>query len=478
MLESKLDAYTALAMAQGYFAGVEPGGDQYLRDLAGLIGSTFPASTPPDRVQATQRAAALLAETGGSMKDVVLAAGPMLEGLPGDERLELFVTLLRLWPTAEEHREPGGGLHLIGLGFGFEPDQSDTILAALVAESDASQPEPRRGSAVPDEARKGQERSSGAPDPGLLVLQPDSPESSCRVALLAYPSIGLGLAAARVPIIRQVVIKNDSAEVLAGAVIRGRVLAPQFDEPLLEFEAALPTIGAGERRVLEGPSTTVDHNLLLRVDSSVPAMVEVDLVSEGVIDEHRNSDGLRILAHNQWSGFEQSDPESGIGELLLTMLACHVQPQDPAVERIRSRASELLASRTGSSSQEGYQSGAERAIEIARANFDALVGLDINYSNPPASSEEFQCIRTAGQIVDTRFGTCLDTACLLSACLEQAGLSPLLVVIEGHAFVAVWLEGGRSLVKPLEQDEARFQSLVDANQILLLETTADRKSVV
>lgn len=85
MLETTLDAFTALAMTQGFYAGVEPEGDQYLQELAGLIGFGFPESEVEEQAQAMQRAAAVITGSGGSMKDVVLAAAPLLHLEGGEE---------------------------------------------------------------------------------------------------------------------------------------------------------------------------------------------------------------------------------------------------------------------------------------------------------------------------------------------------------------------------------------------------------
>lgn len=60
---------------------------------------------------------------------------------------------------------------------------------------------------------------------------------------------------------------------------------------------------------------------------------------------------------------------------------------------------------------------------------------------PPAGFEaQGQKIRTLSQVFQGRVGTCLDTALLFAAVLEQAGLNPVLILTRGYALCGVWLQ--------------------------------------
>lgn len=72
-------------------------------------------------------------------------------------------------------------------------------------------------------------------------------------------------------------------------------------------------------------------------------------------------------------------------------------------------------------------------------------------------------------------GTCLDLILLMAACFEQSGLNPLIVFLQGHAFVGVWLRDqsfpGAAVEEPLrvrkrtELDETCvFESIVVTNR--------------
>ncbi|MEK8226457.1 hypothetical protein NKG05_10855 [Oerskovia sp. M15] len=43
-------------------------------------------------------------------------------------------------------------------------------------------------------------------------------------------------------------------------------------------------------------------------------------------------------------------------------------------------------------------------------------------------------------MLDERWGTCLDLACTYAAALEQAGVHPILAMVEGHAFAGFLTE--------------------------------------
>ena len=95
---------------------------------------------------------------------------------------------------------------------------------------------------------------------------------------------------------------------------------------------------------------------------------------------------LAVLAYNEWYGVS-SLPE---------IIAAHVLPNDPAVERILAEASKLLLEKTQDSSLSGYQSGdPRRAYAQAAAIYFAAARQKISYINPPASFEKTgQKIRT------------------------------------------------------------------------------------
>ncbi len=79
-----------------------------------------------------------------------------------------------------------------------------------------------------------------------------------------------------------------------------------------------------------------------------------------------------------------------------------------------------------------------------------MAACNITYSNPPASAEVVgEKIRTPEQVLKEQLATCLDASVLPVACLEQAGLHPLVVTVQGHAFPGVWLEDHLRASRPV-----------------------------
>ena len=174
------------------------------------------------------------------------------------------------------------------------------------------------------------------------------------------------------------------------------------------------------------------------------------------------SQPVELLAPNQWGG---------IGAMA-DLLPAFVMPNDPAVDRVLKAASDVLRRASKPDALDGYSSGRrERVWELASAIWSAVAGLRLSYSLPPASFEQAgQKVRTPSQILDGRIATCLDTALLFAAALEQASLNPLVVLTEGHAFTGVWLQ-------PVEfgqlvtSEAAALRRRLDLDDIVVFETT-------
>ncbi|MBM4608430.1 hypothetical protein GS416_09980 [Rhodococcus hoagii] len=97
-------------------------------------------------------------------------------------------------------------------------------------------------------------------------------------------------------------------------------------------------------------------------------------------------------------------------------LAAFVQPNTRAVLSVLDGASEILGRNTDSAAIDGYQGGPERAAQIAAAVYESLRSRRIRYIEPPASFERTgQKVRTTAQVLEDRFGTCIDLAVAYAA---------------------------------------------------------------
>ncbi len=139
-----------------------------------------------------------------------------------------------------------------------------------------------------------------------------------------------------------------------------------------------------------------------------------------------------VLALNEWGG------ATSMAELL----AMFAQPNNAAVARILKAAADVLRKAGKPERLDGYEAKTRaRSFELASAVWSAISGLGLTYALPPASFEtEGQKIRTPQQIMEQGLATCLDTALLFAAVLEQIGLNAVLILAKGHAFTGVWLQ--------------------------------------
>ena len=121
----------------------------------------------------------------------------------------------------------------------------------------------------------------------------------------------------------------------------------------------------------------------------------------------------------------------------------------------------------------------------SRRSYEALTPLKISYAPEKYDpQEERQQIRTPAEILDApKEGTCLDLSVLFCGLCLGFDLLPLLIVIEGHAFVAVslerglreWMDFGRREIQHFDrgliEDPEPLRLLIDQQSYLALECT-------
>ncbi|SDO47436.1 DUF4011 domain-containing protein [Geodermatophilus sp. DSM 45219] len=292
-------------------------------------------------------------------------------------------------------------------------------------------------------------------------VRPSDPRTRPAVAIQATstPVLSYALAHNRVPVVSRLAFTNH------GAAIRGatvRVGVRDAEGPIGTPVELLVDLDAGQTTVLSDVDLVMDPAAMLQIEEQRPGSIEIDLLVDGE-DVGGTAVPVQVLAASQWLAAPLP--------LALEMLAAHVLPNHPAVTALIAEAADLLEQTTGSGSVQGYQSGPERVDEIVAALTEAVHRRHVRYTEPPASwADVGQKVRTPGDVLDGRVGTCLDTVVTLAAALEQAGIRPLLWVAEGHAFLGYWREE-RSAESVATTDVAPLVNLVDLGLVRLVETT-------
>lgn len=250
---------------------------------------------------------------------------------------------------------------------------------------------------------------------------------------------------------------SGTAEALDGIEVAMVANPPFLRDKTWRVDALRP----GELLTLPDRDVEPDGQLLMDLTDSVKGSVSFTARRDDVTVGRASYD-VELLARNEWGG----------AGFMPELLAAFSLPNDPAIDRILHGASRILAKAGRPDGIDGYKSKSrERTWEIASAIYGAIGELGITYALPPASFERNgQKIRLPGQILTGKVATCLDTAMLFAAALEQAGLNPLVALPEGHALVGVWLQPEELSSVVIDEAET-LRKRIQLNELVMIETT-------
>lgn len=247
-----------------------------------------------------------------------------------------------------------------------------------------------------------------------------------EVEFVYTKSINYAIQQNKIPIVRIIKIKNLSDEELANLDIKITSIPAFTNSWSQKIDILLP------KQCLEvNPSgiTLMADMLTELTEQIVGEFILSVLVNEESIFEKKYE--VNVLAFDQWSG------TSTIPEIL----ASFVTPNHPEIPKIIQKASKILEDWTNNPSFDAYQSRSrDRAKKQVGAIYEVIKSMEIIYCIPPASFEkEGQRIRMCDSVLSTKLGTCVDMTILFASCLEAIGINPLLIIVNGHAFVGAWL---------------------------------------
>jgi len=273
----------------------------------------------------------------------------------------------------------------------------------------------------------------------------------CRRVQLAMLVNGL-------PVVHSIVVTNQGAQALRDLTLAVSA-EPDFAEPLA---IRLAEVNAGARQPVKSVDLRLRLGFLESLTERTPGRLRFELKrSEDVL--LRQEVALELCAKNDWPGLE----------VLPELLAAFALPNEPFVQHLLRSAAAFLQRWTGDPSLNGYQSGDPgRVLRMAGAIYAALQEAELSYVNPPATfADRGQRVRLPRDIGEHRLATCLDLALIAAACLEQAGLHPLLVLVEGHAFCGVWLHD-ECFPDPVLEEPLRIRKRVELEEIAVFDPTA------
>lgn len=272
-------------------------------------------------------------------------------------------------------------------------------------------------------------------------------------------SINFAMQQNYVPVIRSLVVNNNSEEALENIGLK-ITFEPEFAKEFTYYIGSIPAKSSAE---ISPVRISTNTDLLFSLTEKMVGNITIEVLQNGEnIFTYQNT--IELLACDQWSGLN----------IMPEMIAAFVTPNHPALSPVIHDASTFLKKWKGDPSFTGYQTNNPNNVKLQMAAiFAALVQQKIVYNDPPASYEVIgQRIRLPHKVLEQKMGTCLDLAVLYAACLEAVGLHPLLFFMTGHAFCGCWLENetfADCCVDDVSAIEKRIAE--NAEEMLLVECT-------
>lgn len=232
------------------------------------------------------------------------------------------------------------------------------------------------------------------------------------IEVLAAPVVNHAMAHNGLPFLHRISVATTErlAEVMISVRVVddfGTVISRPWQHPSerVETETAL---------VVDHPALRLDPAYLAGVEEETGAEIVVEVATGGA-PVATTVHPIRVLASRQWTRPERTGAVLGAA-------GCVRAAEPPGVAGVGLESAQLLATATGSGSLAVSHVAPERIDQIVGAVFTAVHDREIFYAEPPAGWRYGQQIRTPGDVLTQRVGTCLDTTVLLASALEHVGI--------------------------------------------------------
>jgi len=310
---------------------------------------------------------------------------------------------------------------------------------------------------------------AGAERLGVVSAQEDA---RLAVELEADRTINLAQKQCGVPVIKRLALVSRHPSLIEDVRVRVEI----EDEVAEVFETVVDRLPAGHAvkvpdadlelrpAVLRQRTEREASRIVVTVDGVAldpPPGSEEEGVVGGPVRVCR-IEPVDVLAWNEWGGC------AGLPEVL----ASFVQPNDPFVAKVLQASRAPLEARVGDDAFDGYQAkDPNRVIDLVGAIFEGAASFRIGYLSTAASFEEHgQKVRLPETLEQNCQGNCLDLTLLLAGACEQAGLHPLLVLVEGHIVLGVWTSE-TCFAEATVESASRVLNRAANREILLVEST-------
>lgn len=241
-----------------------------------------------------------------------------------------------------------------------------------------------------------------------------------------FPFLNISLYLNNIPLIRELTLENTGSEVLENLQLRIGANIPCI-ESFTYNVAGIPT-GKDIKIPLE--QLKVNRDFLSRLSETEKAVITITVWQN---ETKLAAEDITIAVHplEYFGGFQ----------VLPELIAAYVTPNHSYVYAIKNKAVDILLKQNLQTAFEGYQSNSpERVLQLMSAIYSAIQSEEIVYSAlAPGYEETGQRLRLLDTIRKEKFANCIDLSLLFAACLEAVDLNPVLIIVQGHAFVGCWL---------------------------------------
>ncbi|MBJ9953968.1 DUF4011 domain-containing protein [Acinetobacter baumannii] len=276
-----------------------------------------------------------------------------------------------------------------------------------------------------------------------------------QISLDASSSLNFTFQQNAIPLIRHISLTGSKPLSESKLVIESH---PVFIQPT---EIRIGKSDIEQSIYLNNPKLNFDLNFLLHLTENIKGYLNLKwLDPEGQLLAEKQQD-IEVLTVDTWGGEKQP----------LELLACFSQPNAVSLAPVLQRASECLVQKNLGRLNGYMDKSPEQVFNQVHAIWQALCEQDLHYIvNPASYIQHGQRIRFAKQILEDKMACCLDSTMLMSSLLEQIGLDPMVVIVQGHSFIGVWLHE-TPVADVLIDDLQALRKYMELGGITFIETT-------
>ncbi len=240
------------------------------------------------------------------------------------------------------------------------------------------------------------------------------------------PVLSFAMQQNHIQAVRRIILANQSGEPVENVYLLIS-FEPEFAR---ELRIDVGSLGTEQPVEISPVRLTLLSGFLLALTERMAASIRIEAWSGDELLAARDYP-IELLAYDQWSGIS----------VMPELLAAFETPNHPAITALIARAGKYLQKWTGSPSFTAYQTGNPNAVKLQMtAVYAAIQEENIAYITAPPSFTAGQRIRLPDTVLSGKQGNCIEMSLLYASALEAAGLNPLLIIVEGHAFCGCWLE--------------------------------------